>query len=118
MKARIVKCAECGAEFESTAHNVRFCPECRLTRWRFENIGHPKRLGLDNVRLRRQRAKRKNARDAWLRARDAEYAKLGVPVTTRVAADGSIIEVRGQPHFGSCCGTLHGTDASVARRYM
>ena len=75
-------------------------------------------LSREGTRLRKETLKRKNARDARLRARDTEFSKLETPVSTHVAADGSIIEVRGQPRIGSCCGTLHGTDASVARRYM
>ena len=60
----------------------------------------------------------KRARDNRLRARDTEYAKLDVPVTTRVASNGCVIEVRGQPHYGSCCGTLGGMAAEVARKYL
>ena len=69
-------------------------------------------------RLRRARAEKRTARDNRLRARDAEYAKLTVPVTTRVAANGAVIETRGQMRYGSCYGALGGTSSEVTRKYL
>ena len=122
MKPRIVKCADCDTEFESAGPRAQHCPKCRKHRKREQRANFDKgvvrAIRNDNARLRRERINLKNARNARLRARDTEYAKLDVPVTTRVASNGRVVEVRGQPRIGSSCGTLHGTDASVARRYL
>ena len=116
------KCPECGVMFEPQYRTQVCCcmahQRQRAKRLERETWNHLYGAGTGLRALRRQRVQLKTTRNNRLRALDAEYAKLDVPVTTRVAANGRIIEVRGQPHFGSCCGTLGGMDAEIARRYL
>ena len=114
-KSRTVRCARCGQLFEAFSHNARWCGKCRPS---WHHGTHVDALAYDNKRRRAEAITRRRARDKRLLARDAEYAKLDVPVTTHVAADGSIVEVRGQPRIGSCCGTLGGMSSEVARKYL
>ena len=90
-------CPTCGSEFVVTGHGHRYCsPGCRKSGQRRE-----RRAARDKDRL---------DREARFAGRDAEYAKLNVPVTVRY--EGNVrIEYRGQPHVGSSCGTIRQSDA-------
>ena len=114
-KIKIVKCDECGQLFEAFSHNARWCGKCRPSWHHGTDVNA---LAYDNKRRRAEAITRRRARDKRLLARDTEYAKLDVPVTTRVVSNGCVIEVRGQPRIGSCCGTISGMEAEVARRYL
>ena len=101
-KIRIVECCACGEKFETTALNVKWCPDCRdKVKYR---PGTPPAV----LKLRREREAQRSSREQRLKARDEEYAALGVPVTTRVQPNGMVVETRGQARIGSSCGILGG----------
>jgi len=101
-KIRIVECRACGEKFETTSPNAKRCPDCR------DKVGYGPGTPPEVLELRRKREAQRSSREKRLKARDAEYAKLGVPVTTHVAANGMMVETRGQPCIGSSCGILGG----------
>ena len=94
-------CSECGANFAPTSHNQKCCSR---------QCAHKRAARTRSERLRAARDKDRLDREARFAARDAEYAKLNVPVTVRY--EGNVrIEYRGQPHVGSSCGTIRQSDA-------
>lgn len=107
-KIRIVECLMCGKKFETTSPKAKWCPDCRdkLGCW----PGTPPAV----MKLRREREAQRSSREQRLKARDEEYAALGVPVTTRVLPNGMMVETRGQQCIGSSCGILGGISSKVA----
>ena len=100
-KIRIVECCACGEKFETTSPSAKRCPDCRdKEKW----SGTPTAVR----KLRRKREAERSSREQRLKARDEEYAALGVPVTTRVQPNGMVVETRGQARIGSSCGILGG----------
>ena len=106
-KIRIVECLTCGEKFETTARNTKWCPGCRKIEER-QSHAINQRDRAERKKLSRVLEAQRSSREQRLKARDEEYAALGVPVTTRVLPNGMMVETRGQPCIGSSCGILGG----------
>ena len=108
-KIRIVECCRCGEKFETTSPRAKRCPDCR------DKVEYRSGTPSAELKLRREREAQRSSREKRLKARDEEYAALGVPVTTHVAANGMMVETRGQP----CCGSRLGAFTSnIARQWV
>ena len=97
----------CGEKFETTASNAKWCLDCRQEDRKDKDAIYAQERAMKAARDRKREAQR-SSREKRLKARDEEYAKLGVPVTTRIAANGMVVETRGQARIASSCGILGG----------
>ena len=111
-KIRIVECRMCGEKFETTACNAKWCPDCRQEDRKEKDAIYAQERAMRAARNRELEARRRS-REKRLKARDEEYAALGVPVTTRVAANGMVVETRGQVRIASSCGILGGISSKA-----
>ena len=119
-KMRIVECRRCGKKFETTARsvkNVKWCPDCRKIEER-QSHAINQRDRAERKKLSRVLEAQRSSREQRLKARDEEYAALGVPVTTRVLPNGRVVETRGQARISSSCGIAPGMDSAIARKYL
>ena len=113
-------CQECGAPFVSKRSQAKYCVECRerINNSRHSS-GHVRMDLLERKKMSYSRAKDRRERDERLAKRDAEYAKLGVPVTVTVDARGIVTEHRGQGRGGSRLGAfVQSQSGNFARRWL
>ena len=90
---RLRYCADCGEVFTYDTRSHRrstLCPECS----KGVAPGEPNYKSLQQ--LQRERRMKAARRKAFFAARDAAFAKAGLPVPRIVAKDGGRIEYRGR----------------------